>query len=139
MGKVATRETALLGADLIIVVQRGHARPADTTLGDSRQSQPGGTYPSSNGGGGGAGAQPPNGRLPTMGPQDGMGQRSPGQPDAVSTTAGPVPRRARRMIRSRSLMAARIVAWKERRGGSTLDRMGFTPTMFPWSRASKKR
>jgi hypothetical protein len=77
-----------LGADLIIVIRKGHARPADSMLGDSRQSQPGGTYPSSNGGGGG-GAQQPNGRLPTMGPQDGMG-RSPQSQTQPQLPQGPV-------------------------------------------------
>ena len=61
-----------VGADLIIVIHKGHARQVDSTLGDPRQSQSGGTYPSNNGG---AGGTQPNGRLPTMGPQDGMGQR----------------------------------------------------------------
>jgi len=70
--------SSTLGADLIIVVQRGHARSVDSTLGDPRQNQPAGTYPSNNGGG--AGVQQPNGRLPTMGGQDGTGQRTPGQP-----------------------------------------------------------
>jgi hypothetical protein len=64
-----------VGADLIIVVRKGHARPVDSTLSDPRQNQPTGTYPSNNGGGG-VGPQP-NGRQPTMGAQDGMGQRSP--------------------------------------------------------------
>jgi hypothetical protein len=75
-----------LGADLIIVIRKGHARAADPMLGDSRQSQPGATYPSSNGGSGGA---QPNGRLPTMGPQDGMG-RSPQSQTQPQVPQGPV-------------------------------------------------
>lgn len=76
-----------LGADLIIVVRKGHARPVDSTLGDPRQSQSGGTYPSNNGGSGGA---QPNGRLPTMGPQDGMGRSPQSQSTQPQLPQGPV-------------------------------------------------
>ena len=62
-----------VGADLIIVVRKGHARPVDSDISDPRQNPSGGTIPANNGGGMGA----PNGRQPTMGGQDGMGQRGP--------------------------------------------------------------
>jgi hypothetical protein len=62
-----------VGADLIIVVRKGHARPVDSDISDPRQNPPGGTSPTNNGGGMGA----PNGRQPTMGGQDGTGQRGP--------------------------------------------------------------
>ena len=62
-----------VGADLIIVVRKGHARPADSEITDPRQNPSGGTIPANNGGGMGV----PNGRQPTMGGQDGMGQRAP--------------------------------------------------------------
>jgi hypothetical protein len=62
-----------LGADLIIVVRKGHPRPVDSSISDPRQTQAGATIPSTNQGGMGA----PNGRPPTMGGQDGMGQRAP--------------------------------------------------------------
>jgi hypothetical protein len=62
-----------VGADLIIVVRKGHARPVDSDISDPRQNPSGGTIPANNGGGMGA----PNGRQPTMGGQDGMGQRAP--------------------------------------------------------------
>ena len=61
-----------VGADLIIVVRKGHARAVDSDISDTRQN-PSGGMPASNAGGMGA----PNGRQPTMGSQDGMGQRTP--------------------------------------------------------------
>jgi hypothetical protein len=73
-----------LGADLIIVVQKGHARPVDSTLSDPRVNQPPGTYPSNSGGG--AGAQP-NGRLPTMGGQP-QSQATPPPVPQVPTEVG---------------------------------------------------
>jgi hypothetical protein len=62
-----------VGADLIIVVRKGHARPVDSDISDPRQNPFGGTVPANNGGGMGA----PNGRQPTLGGQDGTGQRGP--------------------------------------------------------------
>jgi hypothetical protein len=62
-----------VGADLIIVVRKGHGRPVDSSVSDPRQSQAGGVNPASNGGGMGA----PNGRPPTMGGPGGMGQQYP--------------------------------------------------------------
>jgi hypothetical protein len=59
-----------LGADLIIVVRKGHLRPADPMRTDP--SQAGGVSPANNGG---VGA--PNSRPPLMGGQDGMGPRGP--------------------------------------------------------------
>lgn len=130
--------SSTLGADLIIVVQRGHARSVDTALGDPRQNQPAGTYPSNNGGGGGAGAQPPNGRLPTMGGQDGMGQRTPGQP--TQSPVPQVPTEVGRTDDSFEVFDGRADRRMEGApGGSTQDRKGFTPTMSPWWRSSKKR
>jgi hypothetical protein len=61
-----------VGADLIIVVRKGHARPADSTISDPRQNQPGGTNPANNGG---IGA--PTGGPPTIGGPGGIGQRAP--------------------------------------------------------------
>ena len=51
-----------VGADLIIVVRKGHARPVDSDISDPRQNPSGGTIPANNGGGMGA----PTGRQPTM-------------------------------------------------------------------------
>jgi len=62
-----------VGADLIIVVRKGHVRPADSTISDPRQTQPGGVNPASNGGGMGA----PNSRSPAMGGPGGIGQQNP--------------------------------------------------------------
>jgi hypothetical protein len=62
-----------LGADLIIVIRKGHPLPVDSSISDPRQTQAGATIPSSNPGGIGS----PNVRPPTMGGQDGMGQRAP--------------------------------------------------------------
>jgi hypothetical protein len=61
-----------VGADLIIAVRKGHARPVDSDINDPRQNPSGGSIPANNGGGMGA----PNVRQPTMGGQDGMGQRA---------------------------------------------------------------
>jgi hypothetical protein len=62
-----------VGADLIIVVRKGHARPVDPDINDPRQNPSGGTTPADTRGGTGA----PNGRQPTMGGPDGVGQRGP--------------------------------------------------------------
>ena len=62
-----------VGADLSIVVRKGHARPVDSEISDPRQNPSGGVIPANKGGGMGA----PNGRQPTTGGQDGMGQRAP--------------------------------------------------------------
>jgi hypothetical protein len=64
-----------VGADLIIVVRKGHVRPSDPSISDPRQNQAGGTNPANNGGGG-MGA--PNNRPPSTGPA-GMGQYPQGQ------------------------------------------------------------
>ena len=71
-----------LGADLIIVIRKGHKRPADsTTMNDP--SQPGGVAPANNGG---LGAPRP----PLMGGQDGMGPRGP-QTGSPQSQSPPVP------------------------------------------------
>src|SRR5258708_17386117 len=62
-----------VGADLIIVVRKGHARPFDSDISDPRQNPSGGNIPANNGGGMGS----PNGRHPTKGGQGGKGQRTP--------------------------------------------------------------
>ncbi len=69
-----------LGADLIIVVRKGHLRPADPMRTDP--SQTGGVSPANNGG---VGAPRP----PLMGGQDGMGPRGPqsGSPQSQSPQA----------------------------------------------------
>ncbi len=66
-----------LGADLIIVVRKGHLRPADSMRTDP--SQAGGVSPANNGGMGAP-------RPPLMGGQDGMGPRGPqgGSPQSQS-------------------------------------------------------
>jgi hypothetical protein len=75
-----------VGADLIIVVRKGHARPVESDISDPRQNPSGGTIPANNGGGMGA----PTGR-PTGG-QDGMGQRAPqsGSPQSQVPQIPPV-------------------------------------------------
>ena len=71
-----------LGADLIIVVRKGHKRPADsTTMNDP--SQPGGVSPANNGGLG-------TPRPPLMGGQDGMGPRGP-QTGSPQSQSPPIP------------------------------------------------
>jgi hypothetical protein len=63
-----------VGADLIIVLRKGRARPADSDISDPRQSSAGGPTPANNGGG----VTAPNGRPQSMGGgQDGTGQRYP--------------------------------------------------------------
>jgi hypothetical protein len=62
-----------VGADLIIVVRKRHPRPVDSSISDPQQTQAGATIPTNNPGGMGA----PNGRPPTIGGQDGIGQRAP--------------------------------------------------------------
>jgi hypothetical protein len=62
-----------VGADLIIAVRKGHARPVDSDNSDPRQNPSGGTVPANNGGAMGS----PNGRQPTIGGPDGVGQRAP--------------------------------------------------------------
>ncbi len=126
-----------VGADLIIVVRKGPCATggfdarrfeAESTGWDLSVEQRGRRW-------GGAAAE-------WQATDDGSSGRNgtvAAEPVSPSLNCRKVPwRLARRMIRSRCLMAVRTVAWKERRGGNTLDRMGFTPIMFRWSRASKK-
>ncbi len=62
-----------VGADLIIVVRKRHPRPVDSSISDPQQTQAGATIPTNNPGGIGS----PNVRPPTIGGQDGIGQRAP--------------------------------------------------------------
>jgi hypothetical protein len=70
-----------VGADLIIVVRKGHLRSEASTMSDAQQRQAAGANPANNGG---VGA--PNSRPPLMGGQDGMGPRGPqsGSPQGAS-------------------------------------------------------
>ena len=67
-----------LGADLIIVIHKGHGKPVDATMSDPNQNRSGGVNPANNGGPmGPPGAGSPGSGYPTMGGQPTAGQRYP--------------------------------------------------------------